>query len=145
MHLLHSILGPHVEQWYVSWCRGLDLDSFLRKYHNKYKVSWLLQMEVLKPRTVVRIAIVKRKKLVHFYLIPCWVRCSPNHIRQFDRTHFTTTETHCIEHAGRTRVMFGRGGVCFYVFWACYCEDGTAANTHLPWLESESAWRGYWM
>ena len=29
---------------------------------------------------------------------------------------FTTTETHCIEHAGRARVMFGRGGVSFYVF-----------------------------
>ena len=58
---------------------------------------------------------MKRKELVHFYLIPCWAGCSPDHCRRFGRNRFTTMETHCVEHAGRARVMFGRGGVCFCV------------------------------
>ena len=53
--------------------------------------------------------IVKRAESVSFYLILCWARCSPDH------SSFTTTETHSVEHAGRGRVVFGRGGVCFYV------------------------------
>ena len=59
--------------------------------------------------------IVKRAESVNFYLIPCWARCSPDHSRRFGRNRFATTETHCVEHAGRGRVVFGRGGVCFYV------------------------------
>ena len=59
--------------------------------------------------------IVKRAESVNFYLIPSWARCSPDHSRRFGRNRFTTTETHCVEHAGRSRVVFGRGGVCFYV------------------------------
>ena len=51
--------------------------------------------------------IVKREKSVNFYLIPCWARCSPDHSRRFGRNRFTTTETHCVEHAGRGRVILG--------------------------------------
>ena len=60
--------------------------------------------------------IVKHEESVHFYLIPCWACCSPDHSRRFVRNLFMTMETHCVEHAGRARVMFGRGDVCFCVF-----------------------------
>ena len=40
-----------------------------------------------------------------------------------------TTETHCVEHAGRARVMVGKGGVCFYV--ASYFEPVTTKTAQL--------------
>ena len=91
---------------------------------------------------MARSYIVKREESVHFYLIPCWARCSPDHSRRNGQNLFMTMETCCVEHAGRARVMFERGGVCFLAIMKM-----AQLQTHICLGSSTesatAAWRGY--
>ena len=72
----------------------------------------------------------------------CRACCSPDHSRRLSRNLFTTTETRCVEHAGCSRVMFRRGGICFLAITKmAQLQTNICLGSSTE--SATAAWRGY--